>query len=133
MNSESEIIAKLKHGVEGVEFISETESPVEVFVWREVKEITADYVRERSGKPLEALVSEMTVDEFFAAAISEYEGQSDVGRASAMRFRALVQIIKECLSDARVYLIGARRKDVFIIGRSADETVIGLRTQVVET
>ena len=54
-------------------------------------------------------------------------------KETAERFRQLLQVLSEELSDIAVYRIGAIEIDAYILGRLKDGSYGGLKTKVIET
>jgi hypothetical protein len=86
-----------------------------------------------SFRPVFLLIWDLkSVDAFFKNATREESWMDDQERAEAQRFKQLVAIIKENLSDVKVFLPGANEADAFIVGRT-ESGWAGLRTKVVQT
>ena len=85
--------------------MSESDSPFEAVLWRDVTELTPELLRRASGSGLEAAVNTETVEEFFRAALVLYEGAREEDRLRVERFRRLVEALKANLQDIRVYRI----------------------------
>ncbi|MDZ8236629.1 MAG: nuclease A inhibitor family protein, partial [Nostoc sp. ChiQUE01a] len=54
-------------------------------------------------------------------------------KASVNKFQALVQTLKENLSNLQVYRLGHKEVDVYIVGQTPTVNLAGISTQVVET
>jgi hypothetical protein len=60
-------------------------------------------------------------------------GDTPQARKRVTRFRKLVRLLRQNLSDLAVYKLGSVEMPTFIVGRLANGTIAGLRTTVVET
>ena len=119
---DDDALAELSRAVEGLTYPSETDAPFEAFCWGAGG---ASSGRER----VEALaggraVVEVPVARFFA----ELEEVED-----AEGFRRLRRVLRERLSDVRVFRVGERRVDVYLVGKTAKGEWAGLHTVSVET
>jgi glucose dehydrogenase len=75
----------------------------------------------------------LTVDDFFALAIQEEDWHDEEERETVQRFRQLVSILKQNLSQLQVYRVGDRSIDAYIVGVTPDGDWAGLATKLVET
>jgi hypothetical protein len=128
-----EIVQKFRAATDGLFFMSESDYPFEILQWGERATITPDFLKSLSGLPDDTLVETRTVDDLFKAAVKEYEGQSEQGRATAARFRNLVKLLKDNLTEPVVYRLGTINIAVYIVGKTSSGEWIGLSTRVVET
>ncbi len=112
----------LKDAVKGLLFPSETDAPVEAFVWP-AGTIDAASVVAAAGAPARTAVTEMTVTEFFRAI------------PSALRphyFDLLVAMVDH-LSGVKVFKLGDVRATVYVVGTTEEGHRAGVHTTVVET
>jgi len=104
------VLDALRRASKGLRYTSETDAPLQAFVWKERKELTG--------------AEETTLDSFFRAVPSEDKA----------RFQKLAQVLKEQLSDIKVYKVGEEaEKEVYIVGKTKDGRWAGAKTSVVET
>jgi hypothetical protein len=123
----------LKAASQGLLFQSETDAPLEPFEWPG-----------EQGKPEKARVLELanllpntpvktkSVDAFFKQATKEQSWHDDEEKAEVQRFKQLVQMLKQSLSDVKVFQAGKGESDVYIVGRT-ESGWAGLKTKVVQT
>lgn len=131
MRTDEQIIAELKKATEGLMFMSESDYPFEIV--RLEGEPDQQRLRELGAAAADAPVETRSLEEFFRAAASEPEWKKGEELATARRFQSLVRLLKENLSEARVYRVGEINIAVFILGKSAEGNWLGLQTRVVET
>jgi hypothetical protein len=98
--------------------MSESDYPFETIRWDGKVSITPEYLRNISGSPEGSPVQEIDVDKFFNV---------------SGRFRDLTSLLKNSLSNLRVYKVGTINIPVYIVGRSAEGNWLGLSTRVVQT
>lgn len=104
------VLDALQKASKGLRYTSETDAPLEPFV--------------RSDAPKLTGAEETTLDSFFHAVPSQDKA----------KFQKLAHVIKEQMSDVKVYKLGEEaEKEVYIVGKTKDGRWAGLKTTVVET
>ncbi len=133
MKSDEQLLHELEQLTAGLLFMSESDYPFTAFLWNGSVDITEDYLREIAGEKRDAPVSVVSVDKFFRVAASEPEWKGAEELAVAKRYQALLKWLKENLYGLKVYRIGEISIPVYIVGKSASGSWIGILTRVVET
>ena len=72
------------------------------------------------------------MDAFFKDATTEEDWHDEQERAEVQRVQQLVQTLKDTLKDVKVFLVGKRESDAYLVGRT-DSGWAGLKTKVVQT
>ena len=120
----SSALSELKKASKGLVFTSETDAPLEPFVWSETGKLTHERLLELAGAEEGTAVEEMSLEEFFRAVPAEDKAEFD----------QLAKVLKEQLSGVKVYKIGDEaERQVFIAGQTPEGQWTGLKTTVVET
>ncbi|QHG20641.1 hypothetical protein GJB62_32740 (plasmid) [Nostoc sp. ATCC 53789] len=70
---------------------------------------------------------------FFRNCAFEQEWHNELQKSDVNKFQTLVESLKENLKSIKVYRIGTRNIDVYIIGKTLDEDLAGVSTKIVET
>ena len=133
MKRDEDVLDELERAAAGLLFVSEADYPFEVFKWDGAVEITPQFLREAAGQSRDAAVALKSVDEFFAAAVSEPAWKTGEELSTARRYKSLVATLKNNLGDLRVYKVGEINIPVFVVGRGGEGNWIGLKTRSVET
>ena len=123
----------IKQAASGLYFISETDSPLEVFQLQNNTANPSNQLLALSGKEQGSAIEEQELDYFLRNMVKVYPESTPEQKHTAQRFLQLQQILKEELSGIKVYRIGAVAVDAFIVGKLKDGTYAGLRTKLVET
>ncbi len=118
------VLDALKKASKGLLFPSESEAPLVPFAWKDGDKLTADRLltlaKAKAGTPVE----QTTLDDLWQTVPSE----------DRAKFQALRRAIEGQLSGVTVYKVGDEaEKAVYIVGKTADGRLAGLRTTVVET
>lgn len=135
MLSTSELIDKLQHLVVGLLYPSESDAPIEVFVWHtgEKGAITDDNLAFEFGHPEDVLISESEAAEFFEGVTEIYEWHTPEEVEETKQYQELRDTFLENVSKARQLWFGERKVDVLVFGRTTDGDYVGLKTYIVET
>lgn len=126
-----EVQAELRQASDGLLWMSESDYPFEV-VEADAGGEVEEAVKSLSGNP-SAGIERRTVAEFFRPAVTAHEGQTEERAATVERFRRLVEVINRGLAEASVYRVGDTQVQVFILGRTGDGKLTGLKTVSIET
>ncbi|QLE53673.1 nuclease (plasmid) [Nostoc sp. C057] len=129
----SEILDQLRTAANGLLMMSESEYPFEVFLWEDAAPVTPQKVIQQTNHPQDTPIKIVGIDDFFQVATTEEDWHEEEEKATVKRFQALVQTLKENLSNLQVYRLGEIEIDVYVIGQTPSVDSIGLSTKVVET
>jgi hypothetical protein len=114
----------LQEAVKGLLYISETDAPMEPFLWKEPAEPRKERVVELAGAAKGTAVEETTLASFFAT----------VSQEDKPKFDKLAKAFKEQLTGIKVYKIGDEaEKLLYVVGKTSDGQWAGIKTTVVET
>ncbi len=115
-------------------WISEIDSPVKVFQWEsQSAKLTDQQLLERTHHSMDTAIETVSFDDFFATVTQDQNWFGTEEKAVAVKDRLLVELLKQHLSDLKVYRVGEVRIDLYIVGKMQTGKVIGLTTQAVET
>lgn len=117
----------------GLEFMSETDAPIEPIVWDETAPTGSAELLSRLGLPHETEIELLDLDTFFRPATTLRDWFDPDETEHAQRFTALAQLLKQRLHNPRVYKIGAINRQVYVLGQTDDGKLAGIKTHVVET
>ncbi|MFN9061295.1 MAG: nuclease A inhibitor family protein [Pseudanabaena sp.] len=125
-----EISDRLSQLADGLLFPSESEYPLEPFVW-ESTTLSSENILERSLQPSDTTIEAIALEDFFAPVVTDEDWFEDEDRAIAQRYRDMQGLIAT-LENVQVYKVGKVEIDVYIVGAIGPD-LIGLKTQVIET
>ena len=126
-----EIIDRLSTLSKGLLFPSESEYPLEPFIW-ESATLTPETILTRSLQPSGTAIESITLEEFFTPVIVDEDWFDDEDREIAQRFRDLQSAIATTLENVQVFKVGTVEIDVYIVGAIGPD-LVGLKTTVIET
>ena len=115
----------LKKAAKGLQYTSETESPLEAFVWEDTSaKLTDARLLELAGEEEGAAVEQESLADFLHAVPPE----------DKEKFDKLAKVLQEQLSGVQVYKVGDEaEKRAYVVGKTSDGKWAGLKTTVVET
>jgi hypothetical protein len=117
------VLDALAKASKGLLMPSESDAPFQPFLW-DAGYLTRDTVLKQAREPGDAAVEEGTLDDLFGTVPSE----------DRPRFQALRKALQDQLSGVKVYKVGDEaERDVYIVGKTKDGKLAGLKTSVVET
>jgi hypothetical protein len=118
-------VEALRQASLGLLFPSESEAPLEPFLWGPAAgPPTADRVRLLARAGEDEAVEETTLDALLHTVPSE----------DRPKFDKLAAVIRQELSGVKVYKVGDEpEKQVYVVGTTKDGQLAGLKTSVVET
>jgi histidine triad (HIT) family protein len=125
MAKKNPIVEALAQASKGLLFPSETDAPLEPFLWEDAGDkLTKDKVRQLAGGPKGAAVEEVNLEDLLSTVPEEDRPQFD----------KLAAAVKQQLSGVKVYKVGDEpEKQVYLVGKTSDGQWAGLKTTVVET
>jgi hypothetical protein len=124
MKKPSPALDALKTVAKGLRMPSESDAPFEPFVWDGDADLTPERLLQLAHEPKGSAVEEDTLDNLFRT----------VPTAQRPKFQPLQKAIQEQLSGVKVYKVGDEaERSVYIVGKTKDGKLAGLKTTVVET
>jgi hypothetical protein len=114
----------LRKASKGLLFPSESDAPLEPFLWETGGNLTKDRIRELAGAEEGATVESLSLDDLLRTVSSEERA----------KFDKLATAVKQLVSGVKVYKVGDEpEKAVYVVGKTPDGKWAGLKTSVVET
>jgi hypothetical protein len=132
-DNEEQLLAKLEQAVAGLLYMSEDDYPFQIVCWKNLPEVTPQFLRHIAKQSADAFVETETLERFMGFAATEQEWHTPTDRATAQKYQRLLKLLKENLEGLQVYRIGERNIAVYLVGRAAQGNWIGLSTRVLET
>ncbi|MHC5675464.1 nuclease A inhibitor family protein [Nostoc sp.] len=127
------ILDQLKLVSDGLLMMSESEYPLEAFLWSATPPATPEKVIQQTNHPQDTPIKIVEIDDFFQLATTEEDWHGEEEKATVNKFKTLVQTIKSSLKNPQVYRLGEIEIDAYIVGETPTGDLAGLSTKVVET
>lgn len=135
MRGSDPLLESIARACNGLVVTSETDAPVAPVELRVPlgSALTPRDVLRLVGRDVATPIEELSLREFFEPLGRRREWHDGRDAEMAQRFRRLERILQRRLTDARVFRIGDRSIDVWVLGRTRDGRIVGVQTRVVET
>jgi hypothetical protein len=134
-NINSQLLEQFKQRSENLLFMSESDYPFTVVLWnwQEQDALTPEKLLQQTGRCLNTPVEVVDLDCFFRNATTPQDWYGLEEQETLKKYQALVETLKQNLSDIKVYRLGTIDIDVYIVGKTPSGDYAGLSTKVVET
>ena len=128
----AEIIDRLKQLTTDLLWVSESDYPFEIITWERGVEMTPMALFGVSSSPNTEIEIVTTTDLFEPVlTIEDWHGEEEL--AIVNRYTDLLHAIDTNLSEILVLRVGKIEIAIYIIGKTPDGDIIGLKTQAIET
>jgi len=113
---------------------SESDEPFAVFEWKTANEsLTEERLLELAGEPKDSPVKSVPLDMFFADLTKEQDWHADDEKTAVEQYRNLLSVLKDRLSDVKVFRVGEVEVAIYVVGQAKDGGWVGVKTTAVET
>ena len=135
MLSTDTLIDELRKLSTGLLYPSESDAPIDVFVWRtsEKGAITNDNIAFELHHPEDVHIGESEAEEFFDGVTDIYEWHTPEEIEETKQYQQLKDVFLANVSKPLQLWFGERKVDVVVYGRTSDGDYVGLHTFIVET
>lgn len=125
----------LRQLTDGLLMRSETDAPFEYFYFEnpEGRSLNRETVAHIAGKTNSTEIETESLEHFFRNMVRLYPEDGEERKQEASRFQELQQRLQELLQDVEVYRSSVLGTTVYILGKTGNGDIAGLRTLVVET
>jgi hypothetical protein len=133
--SDATLLTQLEAAIAGLTWMSESDYPFEIVQWPQqtVAALTDETLRSLTNHPPQAPVERREFKAFFTWVTTEQDWHGEDDRAIVKRYQELVALLEQHLTDLQVYRIGEINLDIYILGQTAIDGLVGLATKAVET
>lgn len=132
-SGEDKLKEQIKVAVEGLYFMSETDSEIVPFFGTQAKSVTKEEILIQTKNSMNAPVEERNFTDFFSRLTEIQDWFGDEEKATAQKFAELKKLLESNLRDLKVFKIGKIQLDVYAVGIDAENNLLGIQTKAVET
>jgi hypothetical protein len=118
--------------VVGLVYLSETDAEIIPFVGHQTDSVTAENLMFQIGRT-EVKIEEKCFQEFFAPLIKIQEWFGADERKMTEKFSQLKELLQTNLIQKRVFKLGKKELDIFVVGLDAENILRGIQTKATET
>ncbi len=128
------IIEILKQSSTGLLMMSESEYPFEVINWgSKCEPLTTQKILQITNHPQDSLIEEVELEYLFRNIAFAQEWHDEHQKQEVVKFQTLFNTLKDNLEEIKVYRVGTSSIDIYIIGKTPTDDLIGLSTKAIET
>jgi hypothetical protein len=128
----AEIIDLLTKATADLLWSSESDYPFEIVTWPQDTAISPTALFSKLPDP-NSPIETMSITDLFEPVLTIEDWYEDAELAQVNRYTDLLHAIESNLVDPQVFRVGEVEIAIYIIGKTADGDVVGLKTYVVET
>jgi hypothetical protein len=132
-SGENRLREQIKVSVEGLYFMSETDSEILPFFGTQAQSVTKEEILSQTKNSIDAPVEERNFKDFFARLTEIQDWFGDEEKATAQKFVELKKLLESNLRELKVIKIGKIQLDVYVVGIDAENNLLGIQTKAVET
>jgi hypothetical protein len=126
------IIDLLKQATRDLLWSSESDYPFEIVTWDRDVEMTPTALFGKLADP-DAAIETLSLADLFVPVLIVEDWYEDAELAQVKRYTDLVRTIEAHLADVKVFRVGEVEIAIYIVGKTPDGDIIGLKTHAVET
>jgi Nuclease A inhibitor-like protein len=130
---DNSLIKQIKDASKGLYYVSESDAKVSAFSGPPADAVTKENVLSAVKAPADAAVEERNFDELFTRLTTLQDWFGDEEKATASKYAALRDLLKNNLRDLKVFKIGHIQIDLYAVGLDAENHLAGIKTKAVET
>ncbi|WP_373541006.1 nuclease A inhibitor family protein [Chamaesiphon sp.] len=127
----AEIIDRLQQATVNLLWSSESDYPFEVVTWQQGVEITpiALFGVDRLSQSIETIA----LSDFFAPVLTVEDWYDTSELKQVERYTELLHAIESHLAEIQVFRVGEVEIAIYIVGKTPNGDLVGLKTQAIET
>ncbi|YAF96566.1 MAG: nuclease A inhibitor family protein [Nodularia sp. CChRGM 3473] len=131
----NEITKKLRQASDDLLMMSESDYPFEVFLWSNQarEDLTNQKILELTNHPQDTSIETVELDDLFRNCAEEKEWHDEIQKQNVQKFQSLVKMLKDNLTDIKVYRLGTIEIDVYVVGKTLSGDLAGVSTKLIET
>ena len=134
MPTSQDLLPELESACENLLWRSEADYPFEVVVLLlDQQSFTVKTLLDNGDYPDNTPVTVVSLDDFFKQALVERAWFDSRELKRVERYRNLRDLLETTLENLQVYRIGTVDIDVYLLGGTEDNQMMGVKTQTVET
>ena len=131
MPTTQDLLPELEAACKDLLWRSEADYPFEVVVLTAKADNVLTVIKE--GYPGDTHMVSISLDDFFGQSTQERAWFDSRELALVQRYRNLYDLLEATLENLQVYRIGRVEMDVYLVGETEDQQVVGVKTKIVET
>jgi Nuclease A inhibitor-like protein len=128
----AEITDLFKQATADLLWSSESDYPFELVTWERGVEMIPTALFSKLEEP-NAAIESIALTDFFAPVLTVEDWYEEAELAQVERYKQLLHAIESHLADVQVFRVGEVEIAIYIVGKTSEGDLIGLKTHAVET
>jgi hypothetical protein len=124
---------QLMETVRGLFYLSETDAEVYPFKGQATDSVTKENLLLQIGKTNDIKIEEKDFTEFFQPLIVIEDWYGEEERKMTEKFVRLKDLLQQNLRNLKVFRLGKKEIDIFVVGLDQENILRGIQTKAVET
>ncbi|HEV3304446.1 MAG TPA: nuclease A inhibitor family protein [Planctomycetaceae bacterium] len=129
----SEVVAALKGATKGLLFPSESDEPIDVFEWPATGTLDEATVVKLGEEDPRIKVKRISLEDLFGNLVTTSSSDSPDEQEQAARFKQVLDVLNEHLSDIRVFRVGQVELNYYVVGTTKTGKWAGIVAAATET
>jgi hypothetical protein len=125
-SDDQQLVNLLTEAVDGLFYMSESDYPFSVFIWHLPEPLTTQAILAQAKLKKTAPASVIPWEQFIEPLINPTQ-------ATAERYKHLKALLTEHLESLQVFRLGKVEVNIYIVGKTASGSQVGLSTKSIET
>ena len=123
---------EIAEAVRGLIYLIETDAEITVFEGQRTDSVTGENLLSQTGKK-DVKVEEKDFHEFFRPLTELQDWFGEDERKMTEKFRALKILLQQNLVNKKVFRLGKKEIDIYVVGLDREGILRGIQTKAVET
>ncbi len=130
---QSNLIKQIKNYAADLYYISETDAEILPFVGEQAESVNNEVILRQTKNDPDSPIEEKIFTEFFERLTKIQEWFGDEEKETAEKYLSLRTLLEENLSDLKVFKIGKTQLNIYVVGLSTENKLLGVKTKAIET
>ena len=134
VNASSDNLAEqIKEASDGLSYSSEIDAGISVFIGKQAASVNKETLLVQIKGAADLPIKEIDFAGFFVRLTEIQDWFGDEETKTANKFVRLKEILERNLRDLKVFKVGKTQLDVYVVGLEAENVLMGVKTEAVET
>ena len=127
------LLKQISEIVEKLTYLSETDAEIIPFSGFQTDTVTKEILLKQIGKEETVKIEETGFTDFFAPLIRKQKWFGEEEQKQTEKFIRLKELLQENLINKKVFRIGKKDIEIYVVGLDKDYILCGIKTRSVET
>lgn len=127
------ILDRLEDAISNLWWTSETDHPWSIWNPQVSAPLTPEQLLNLTEHPPETPITTASVTDFLEPATQHQDWYGDEEVAIKQQYQRLLEILQTELTDLQVFKVGGIEQDIYVVGHTSNQELLGITTKAVET